>query len=122
MVDVQDGDPHTHKRTAIPQLLNPVTSSPTKRQEEQGFPTHRGAFQRPGPSFAGRSNFTVQICLPQVQRPSTCVLQTGDEETPRLLALSITLLLQTPMAVSEAVAPVTQHTILDHALMTATAI
>ena len=64
----------------------------------------------------------VQICPPQVQRPSTCVLQTGDEETPHLQAPCITLLLRTPTGASVAVAPVTRHTILDRGLMTATVI
>lgn len=58
MVDVQDSDAHTHKRTAIPQLLNPVSSSPTKRQDEHGFPTYRGPFQCPSLSLAVRSNLT----------------------------------------------------------------
>jgi len=53
MVDVHDGDAHTHKRTAIPQLLNPVTS-PIKRQEEHGFSAYQGAFQRPNPTLAVR--------------------------------------------------------------------
>jgi hypothetical protein len=55
MVDVQDGDAHLHKRTAIPQLLNPVSSSPTKRQEP-GFATSRGALHHLSPSHPARSN------------------------------------------------------------------
>lgn len=58
MVDVQDGDAHPHKRTAIPQLLNPVSSSPTKRQEEHPHATHRGALQRPSSSPGARSDLT----------------------------------------------------------------
>jgi len=73
MVDVQDGDAHTHKRTAIPQLLNPVSSSTTKRQEEHGFSTSRGAFQysslapavrfnlaRPDLSPSGPGNYSLR--------------------------------------------------------------
>jgi len=64
----------------------------------------------------------VQIRPLPAQRLSTCALQIGDEGTPHLQALSITLLLQTPMAVSVTVALVSQHAILDHGLMTATVI
>lgn len=56
MVDVQDSDAHPHKRTAIPQLLNPVSSSPTKRQEEHAYATYRNPLQHPSPSTAARSD------------------------------------------------------------------
>ena len=76
MVDVQDGDAHTHKRTAIPQLLNPVSSSPTKRQEEHGFSTYRGIFQRPSRSLAVRSNLTRPDLSPA--GPATFNLRAAD--------------------------------------------
>lgn len=122
MVDVQDGDPHTHKRTAIPQLLNPVSSSPTKRQEEHGLTTYRGAFTVSASVPQSDLTLHAQICRPQVRPPSTSVPQIGDQETPPLQAPSITLLLQTPMAAFVAGAPVIQHMILGHGLMMATAI
>lgn len=63
MVDVQDGDAHTHKRTAIPQLLNPVSSSP-KRQEEHGFTNYQGAFHRPSLTLAARSHLACPDLSP----------------------------------------------------------
>jgi hypothetical protein len=67
MVDVQDGDAHLHKRTAIPQLLNPVSTSPTKPQEEQGFSTYRGALQRPSTDPAPRSTLSRPDLTPTSQ-------------------------------------------------------
>ena len=67
MVDVQDHDAHLHKRTAIPQLLNPVSSSPTKPQEEQGFSTYRGALQHPSPDPATRSDLSRSDLTPAGQ-------------------------------------------------------
>lgn len=78
MVDVQDGDAHTHKRTAIRQLLNPVSSSPTRRQEENGFTgtTYRGAFQRPSLSPSVRSNLARSDLSPT--GPATFHLRAAD--------------------------------------------
>ena len=76
MVDVQDGDAHTHKRTAIPQLLNPVSSSPTKRTEEHGFTTYRGTLQRPSLSSSVRSNLTRPDLSPT--GPATFHLRAAD--------------------------------------------
>ena len=58
MVDVQDSDAHPHKRTAIPQLLNPVSSSPTKRQEGHPYATYQSSSQHPGPSPPVRSDLS----------------------------------------------------------------
>ena len=82
MVDVQDGDAHTHKRTAIPQLLNPVSSSPTKRQEEHGFSTYRGALQRPSPSLEVRSNLTRQDAGPATFNLRAAEWGRGDSSPP----------------------------------------
>jgi hypothetical protein len=76
MVDVQDGDAHTHKRTAIPQLLNPVSSSPTKRQEEHGLNTYRGTFQSPSASPSFRSNLARPDLSPT--GPQTFHLRAAD--------------------------------------------
>lgn len=76
MVDVQDGDPHTHKRTAIPQLLNPVSSSPTKRQEEHGFTTYRGSSWCLSLSPSARSNLTPPDLSPT--GPATFHLRAAD--------------------------------------------
>jgi len=76
MVDVQDGDAHTQKRTAIPQLLNPVSSSPTKRQEEHGFSTSRGTFQHSSLTAAVRSNLTRPDLSPA--GPATFNLRAAD--------------------------------------------
>ena len=72
MVDVQDGDAHTHKRTAIPQLLNPVSSS-TKRQEDH---TYRGPFHRPCLTPTVRSNVTRPDLSPA--GPATFNLRAAD--------------------------------------------
>lgn len=76
MVDVHDGDAHTHKRTAIPQLLNPVSSSPAKRQEEHGLSTYQGAFLRPSLSLTARSDLTP-LGLPPAG-PATFNLRAAD--------------------------------------------
>lgn len=68
MVDVQDGDAHSHKRTAIPQLLNPVSSSSTKRQEGHAYATYRGSLQHPSPSTAARSDLTRSDSSPSGQQ------------------------------------------------------
>ena len=69
MVDVHDSDAHPHKRTAIPQLLNPVSSSPTKRQEEHAYATYRGALQHPNSSPVVRSDLTRPDSSPTVRQP-----------------------------------------------------
>ena len=76
MVDVQDGDVHTHKRTAIPQLLNPVSSSPAKRQEEHSYSAYRGTFRRPSLSLTVRSNLTHPELSPT--GPATFNLRAAD--------------------------------------------
>ena len=121
MVDVQDGDSHLHKRIAIPQLLNPVSSSPTKRQEEHGFATYRGAWQHSSPSSAVVPDLTlvIQILPLRAHKLTACALRIGDQQNLRLQPLSSTPRPQTPMAAFVGVVPVTQHSILDRGQMTA---
>ena len=69
MVDVQDSDAHPHKRTAIPQLLNPVSSSPTKRQDEHAYATYRGILQHPSLSPAARSDSAGSGSPPASRQP-----------------------------------------------------
>jgi hypothetical protein len=69
MVDVQDSDAHPHKRTAIPQLLNPVSSSPTKRQEEHQYTTYRDTLQHSNPNPAARSDLTRSDSSPTGRPP-----------------------------------------------------
>ena len=76
MVDVQDGDVHLHKRTAIPQLLNPVSSP--KRQEEHGFASYRGALQYSTPSPAARSDLTPPVLPPATTETPTFNLRAAD--------------------------------------------
>lgn len=69
MVDVQDSDAHPHKRTAIHQLLNPVSSSPTKRQEDHAHASYRGALQHPNPNPAVRSDLARPDSSPTSRPP-----------------------------------------------------
>jgi hypothetical protein len=69
MVDVQDGDAQSHKRTAIPQLLNPVSTAPTKRQEHHPHANFRGTFQHPSLSPAARSGLTRSDSSPPGRPP-----------------------------------------------------